>query len=324
MNRILLSLCLMYGILLGSQAIGQESGKIKTLIIDGQNNHAMWPKTTMMMKKYLEGSGRFTVDIARTQYTWNGKDLLDEYALNDGKQYQNLPQPQSDPDYKPDFSKYDVVVSNFGHNAAPWPEETQKAFEAYVQGGGGVSIIHAANNSFPDWPAYNEIIGIGGWGGRNERSGPYVYFNNDGKRIRDESPGSGGSHGPKHEYQIIVRDTEHPITRGLPTSWLHTSDELYQQLRGPAENMTILATAYADAQYRGSARHEPMIMTIEYGKGRVFHTPMGHDDVSVECVGFITTLLRGTEWAATGKVTLTEIPSDFPQPDASSRRTFSR
>ena len=103
---------------------------------------------------------------------------------------------------------------------------------------------------------------------------------------------------------------------------MHTKDELYQQLRGPAVNMTILATAYASPQYRGSDRHEPKLMTIDYGKGRIFHTTMGHDAVSFSGVGFITTLLRGCEWAATGKVTLTAVPDDFPTANESSAREF--
>ena len=57
-----------------------------------------------------------------------------------------------------------------------------------------------------------------------------------------------------------------------------------------------------------------MMWTVTYGKGRVFHTPMGHDVNGMRCVGFVTTLQRGTEWAATGKVTM-PIPQDFPSPD---------
>jgi type 1 glutamine amidotransferase len=108
----------------------------------------------------------------------------------------------------------------------------------------------------------------------------------------------------------------------MPREWLHAQDELYDKLRGPAENMQILATAYASPDYGGSGKHEPMLMTISYGKGRVFHTPMGHADYSDECVGFIVSLQRGTEWAATGKVTQTEIPQDFPTADAVSVRKF--
>ena len=86
--------------------------------------------------------------------------------------------------------------------------------------------------------------------------------------------------------------------------------------------MTVLATAFAAKKYKGTERHEPMMMTIEYGKGRIYHTPMGHAGYSMECVGYITTFIRGTEWAATGQVTLTDIPDDFPTMDKSSGREF--
>ncbi|QDV71573.1 Trehalose utilization [Rosistilla carotiformis] len=296
--------------------------KLKALIVDGQNNHGAWPKTTVMMKRYLEETERFTVDVQRTQYTWNGGKLLDEYPLNDGRKYQSLSKPKSDPDFKPTFSDYDVVVNNFGHSAAAWPKETQVALDKFVHSGGGLVVVHAADNAFSEWPQYNQMIGLGGWGGRNEKSGPYVFIDADGKTVRDTSPGRGGNHGPQHEYQIVVRNPDHPITRGLPRSWMHTKDELYQQLRGPADKMTILATAFAAEDFKGTGRHEPMMMTIDYGKGRVYHTPMGHADYSMECVGFITTLIRGTEWAATGDVTLTEVPKDFPSFDKASKRSF--
>ena len=318
----LLSLILIASMITSISSNSSAAEKLKALIIDGQNNHNAWPKTTAMMKKYLEDSGRFTVDVQRTQYTWKGGALLKEFPVNDGKSYEDLPKPKSDPDFKPDFRNYDVVINNFGWNAAPWPDETNQAFDDYVKNGGGLVIIHAADNSFGDWQAYNRMIGIGGWGGRNEKSGPYVYIDEAGETIRDTTPGNGGSHGPQHEFKIVIRNPDHPITKGLPRTWLHAKDELYQQLRGPADNMTILATAYADKDLRGTGRNEPMMMTIDYGKGRVYHTPMGHADYSVQCVGFITTLLRGTEWAATGEVTLTEIPADFPTAQKSTTRDF--
>ena len=268
---------------------------LKALIIDGQNNHGVWPTTTKMMKKYLEETGLFTVDVATTA-------------------------PKgTDEKFKPDFKKYAVVISNYNGDA--WPEETKKAFVDYVKGGGGFVVVHAANNSFGDWKEYNEIIGLGGWGGRSEASGPYVYVNAEGKLVRDESKGRGGNHGAQHPFQIIVRNANHPVTAGMPGEWMHANDELYDLLRGPAENMTVLATAFADKSKGGTGRHEPMIFTISYGKGRVFHTPMGHGKDSQECVGFITTLQRGTEWAATGKVTV-KIPEDFPSADKVSSRKF--
>ena len=79
----------------------QAADKLKALIIDGQNNHSAWPKSTVMMKQYLEDTGRFTVDVQRTIFTWKGGDLLKEYPLNDGKDYQDLKQPKTDPDFSP-------------------------------------------------------------------------------------------------------------------------------------------------------------------------------------------------------------------------------
>lgn len=103
--------------------------------------------------------------------------------------------------------------------------------------------------------------------------------------------------------------------KGLPKVWMHAGDELYATLRGPGENMTILATAYSDPANQGTGHDEPVLMTIRYGKGRVFHTTMGHDIAALACVGFITTFQRGAEWAATGKVTQ-KVPANFPTADA--------
>ena len=310
----------MLALFVTAQSVTFAAGPLKALIIDGQNNHGAWPKTTFMMKKYLEETKLFTVDIARTAFTTNGENLLKEYPLEGFDSTPTRP-AKTDPNFRPEFSKYDVVISNFGHGAAPWPKETQADFVSFVKNGGGLVIIHAADNSFGDWPEYNEMIGLGGWGGRNEKHGPYVYFNDAGKLIRDESKGSGGHHGPQHPFTIRLRDSSHPITAGMPAEWLHAKDELYDKLRGPAVNMNVLATAFADTAAGGTGRHEPMLMTIRYGKGRVFHTPMGHADYSQECVGFIVSLQRGTEWAATGKVTQ-KIPADFPTAGKESSRKF--
>ena len=115
----------------------------------------------------------------------------------------------------------------------------------------------------------------------------------------------------QHASRSTVRDAEHPVTKGMPTEWMHAADELYDDMRGPIENVHLLATAYSDKAKGGTGEHEPMIWTVTYGKGRVFHTPMGHDVDAMRCVGFLATLQRGTEWAATGKVTL-PLPDELP------------
>lgn len=303
--------------------LSQETKAIKTLIIDGQNNHEQWPKITVMLRDYLEETNLFAVDIVRSAYTWKGEKFIAEFPVSGMPTTIALEKPKTDPDFKPDFSKYDVIISNFGWNAASWPASTQKALETYIKNGGGLVVFHAADNSFPEWKAYNKMIGLGGWGDRTEKDGPYVYYNDADELIRDETPGAGGAHGPQSEYQIQIRNSEHPITKGMPKFWMHTKDELYNSLRGPAENMEILATAYADPNNKGTGRHEPALMALSLGKGRIFHNIMGHADYSVNCVGFISTMLRGAEWAATGKVTQ-KIPDDFPEAETSSSKAFDK
>jgi type 1 glutamine amidotransferase len=277
--------------LLRAQAPAESAEKLRVLIIDGQNNHE-WKVTTPILKNILESSGRFEVEVATSPPA--GADMRG---------------------FEPKFADYGVIVSNY--NGDRWSPAAEEAFESYVKGGGGFVSVHAANNAFPEWPEYNRIIGLGGWYGRTEKHGPYVYLDDGGKVVRDTSAGAGGHHGPQHEFQIRARDAEHPIMRGLPPLWMHTKDELYDQLRGPAEDLHILATAYSSPKYDGTSRHEPMLMTLEYGNGRVFHTVLGHADYSMKCVGFAATLQRGTEWAATGKVTI-PVPDDFPTAEETS------
>ncbi len=294
MIRKLILPALLFAFVLSSCApLLHAKQKFKALIIDGQNNHGVWPQTSQMMKKYLEETELFSVAIATTAKTG------------------------TDDSFHPEFKNFDVVISNY--NGAAWPEATQQSFIEYLKTGGGFVVVHAANNSFGAWKEYNVAIGLGGWGGRNEKSGPYVYFDDQGKLVRDKSAGKGGHHGAQHPFLVTTRNSKHPITKGMPGQWLHEKDELYDMLRGPAENMTVLATAFASKERGGTGRHEPMIFTIDYGQGRVFHTPMGHGIDSQQCVGFITTLQRGAEWAASGKVTQ-KIPSDFPDVDEVSKR----
>ena len=266
---------------------------IKVLIVAGQGDVPHnWEAGSLIIQRFLNESGLFAADIAFSPQ--KGEDMSA---------------------FRPDFSAYKVVVLNYVGD--PWSDATKAAFVDYVKKGGGVVVYHAGNNRFADWKEYNEIIGLGGWDNRDEKNGPYVYFK-DGKEVRDNSPGKGGAHGRQHEFVITLRDKKHPITKGLPDSWMHAKDELYDRLRGPALNLTVLATAFSDKATGGTDRDEPVLMTIKWGKGRIFHTTLGHvgkDDLthpSVESASFIVTFLRGTEWAATGKVTQ-KVPADFPE-----------
>jgi type 1 glutamine amidotransferase len=210
------------------------------------------------------------------------------------------------------------VVWNYDAPDERWPDSLKASFEEYVRNGGGFVAVHASDNAFPHWKAFNLMIGVGGWRGRDEKSGAHFYYQ-DGKVVADTAPGTAGMHGARLPFKVVDRVTDHPITSGLPKEWMHVADELYANLRGPGENMTVLATAYSDPANKGTGHDEPILMVISYGKGRVFHTTMGHDLAALNCVGFITTYLRGTEWAATGKVTQ-KVPADFPSADKTSTR----
>ena len=279
-----LSFLALGALLLFSVQSATAAGKLKALIIDGQNNHN-WRATTPILHAALESSGRFTVDVATTPPNSEGMDA-----------------------FKPDFSKYKVIILNY--NGAYWSDATKAAFEEYVKKGGGVVTVHAADNAFTGWVEYNKMTGVGGWSGRNQSSGPMIRWR-DGKQVLDAgNPGGRGTHGGFFSWDVEIRNPEHPITKGLPPKWLHTPDELYSMLAGPAENVTILATANSDT----TRQNEPILMTISYGKGRVFHTTMGHNAESMKDVGFVTTLNRGAEWASTGQVTI-PVPADFPTAD---------
>ena len=269
-----------------ANSIVSAAEPVRVLIVDGQNNHN-WKGTTPILKDVLTKSGRFAVEVATTPANGQPKEAWSSF--------------------RPKFADYGAVLSNY--NGESWPEPVQRDLEDYVAKGGGLVIVHAANNSFPEWTEFNKMIGLG-W--RDAKFGDRLTVDDKGQAVRTpKGEGPGAGHGAQHEFTVIVREREHPVMQGLPVEWLHTKDELYHGQRGPAASMNVLATAFAAKQTGGTDAHEPMVWWIPYGKGKVFTTVMGHAEYSMQCVGFQAIVNRGTEWAATGKVTI-PVPAQFP------------
>ena len=283
LGLLLLALCAGLVIVSALPAFAEDApaapAKIGVLIIDGQNNHK-WAETTPAIKAMLEKTGRFTVEVATTPDKKAPKAEWEKFH--------------------PQFSRYGAVFLNY--YGQPWPAEVNKSFEQYVGGGGGLVFYHAAAASFPNWKEFNDMMGMG-W--RKADQGMRLTVDDNGKEVRTpvgEGPGSG--HGPRYPYEIVLRDTRHPVTKGLPAKFMHVKDELWQGMRGPLKGIHILATAFADEKFKGTGTNEPLVWTVPYGKGRVFVTVLGHDVAAATAPSSAVFIARGLEWAATGKVTL--------------------
>jgi uncharacterized protein len=190
------------------------------------------------------------------------------------------------------FAPYDVLLLNYNdmkHSAGPWwDDRARQAMLDFVRNGKGLVCYHASNNAFWGWDEFDKLVG-GTW---RETAG----------------------HAPYHTYTVKIVDPQDPITKDLPASFTET-DELYHGLT-LQPNIHILATAFDDphncsknGKSCGTGKDEPLIWTLKYGSGRVFQTALGHDVKAMESSGFRATLVRGTEWAATGEVTIPAPPS---------------
>ncbi len=266
-------------ILLGVGGAGGED-KIPVLIVDGINNHD-WQTATRELRAMLLASGRFTVDVSTSPPADAPAAAWDAWS--------------------PQFAHYRVVVNNFNgghlHEGIRWPRRVEQALEDFVSKGGGLVVYHAANNAFLEWGAYNDMIGLG-W--RDKNFGPGLTVTADGKVVKTpQGTGLDPGHAPRHDFEVHVLNTKHPITRGLPRTWIQPSEQLTHGQHGPAEGLTILTYAYSDISHQ----NEPMDWVRDYGKGRVYTTMLGHTwkdepNPNLACPEFRKMFVQGVEWAA--------------------------
>ena len=274
--------------------------KIRLLIIEGVSNHD-WKHRLELVQKILARDGSFDVDVSIT------------------------PSKADDPawaTWRPDFSKYDVVLSGYNNLGGKpgWPVEVRHAFEEYVRNGGGFYVYHEANNSFAEWPEYNQMIGLG-W--RNKNFGNAIVVRPD-ESLQIIPPGEGGDTSHGNRVDVVVHQLgEHPIHTGLPRAWMAADIEVYRYARGPATNLTVIA-------YAKDARTQlqfPIEWTVKYGRGRVFVSTYGHvwadqkDPKGMKCAAFQTIMVRALKWLAKRPPGDTE-PADFPTTDAISLRDW--
>ena len=256
------------GSLVFAQQPSPGPAKIAVLIVTGQNGHN-WRGTTPLLRKILEDTDKFEVRVTE-EFRGAGPETL---------------------------APYDLVVLNYFERGRPelrWGDRTDNALLDFVRSGKGLVVYHFSMAAFDGWTEY-EKMSAGNWRPNN------------------------GHHSAPHNFVVDIKDQEHPITKGLKLSFPQPNDELYANLRWqPAGSYHVLATAHDDhALYQasrtdsrapqpleGAGANEPMLWTVDYGKGRVFTTALGHDVEQVQTPAFVTTFARGAEWAATGKVTL--------------------
>ncbi len=183
-----------------------------------------------------------------------------------------------------DFRQFDAIVSNW--TAWPehdyrWPKLTEDGLMRYIKEGGGFVLFHAASATFYDWPEYHELVG--------------------------STWGDSTAHGKIVPHKIVFRDMEHSITKGMADFWI--TDELWVH-SGTQPKLKILAESYSNPKNKGRGMMEPVVTWNTLGSGRCFHNILGHNVRAMKNTGWETLMLRGTEWAATGEVTI-PVPTEL-------------
>ncbi|MEF8846243.1 MAG: DUF6807 family protein [Bacteroidales bacterium] len=185
-----------------------------------------------------------------------------------------------------DFNEFDVIVSNW--NSWPekdvrWPEKVESGLLRYLEEGGGLVFFHSSTSTFYTWPEFDKIS-TGAW-------------------VEDTW------HGKNSPVKVKIENQEHPITKGLSNFYIF--DELWINAK-QNDRFQVLGSAINEDALNKGYENQPAIAVSDYGKGRIFHTLLGHDTRAMRNTGFQTLMLRGTEWAATSRVSI-PIPKELQQ-----------
>ena len=189
------------------------------------------------------------------------------------------------------LANYDVLVDYY--YGPRWPPVTEKAVEDFIRSGKGMIGIHGVT--------YGPFFGQAGGSATEPRrleGEPWAAFADMlGMTWQLDNIG----HATRHVFAVEWVDRDHPISRGLPPTFV-ANDELYHKI-DLKPNAHVLASAYDDPNVKGgTGKVEPVIWTVPYGQGRVVMMVLGHDLLAMSQPGFMDVFARATEWAATGDV----------------------
>lgn len=264
LNRVLLFVAatVVLGVAAEPRAALFKPATRRVLILSGFNNHD-WRTTTPFLRQQLAAAGTYDVRVVEEPHGITGST----------------------------FAAYDLVVLDY--NGPRWGSETETALSEFVRSGHGLMVVHGAS-----W-AFNGLVVLGD---RHVRTGivepPWTeYRKMVGGIWSEEDPKTG--HGKRHPFQVKIIDKDHPVSRNLPGE-LTADDELYHHMR-MQPGVRILATAFDDPQFDGTGTNEPVIWILSYGRGRVFHSTLGHDVRAMQADAFLRPFLAGAAWASGGE-----------------------
>jgi type 1 glutamine amidotransferase len=187
------------------------------------------------------------------------------------------------------LDKYDAAVLSY--NGPRWGAAAETVLEEFVRSGKGLVSYHGVT--------YGPLMGTtlrqnGTW----IPTEPWKAF---GEMLGVTWPAPNIGHAPRHAFTVKLAGGD-PITRGMAPEFI-VNDELYHKMTHHP-GIRVVATAFDYSARGGTGKNEPVAWTNAFGKGRVFHSTLGHDVNALYSEEGMALLARAVEWAATGAVTI--------------------